>query len=99
MCDGKINEVHWEGSMDNSFQLGHVPPTHSIILCRYYKNPPSCVSTFNARIYYVVHKLPIVTRACIHFGSHNHHVSIGGCCESIMITKELMRLEVEKNQS
>jgi len=74
-------------------------PTHSTIVCRYYKNPPSCVSTFSARIYYVVHKLPTVTRACIHFGSHNHHVSIGGCCESIMTTKELMKLEVEKNQS
>ncbi len=38
-----------------------------------------------------------MTRACIHFGSHNHHVPINGCCESIMITKTLMRLKVEKN--
>jgi hypothetical protein len=38
-----------------------------------------------------------MTKACIHFGSHNHLVSSGDCHESIMITKELARHELEKN--
>jgi RNA polymerase-interacting CarD/CdnL/TRCF family regulator len=44
-----------------------------------------------------VHKLPNKTRACIHFGSHNHFVLSGDCHELITITKELVRHEMEKN--
>ncbi len=51
----------------------------------------------NVRIYYVIHKLPTKIKAWIHFGSHNHHVSISDCHESIAIAKELGRLKVEKN--
>jgi hypothetical protein len=38
-----------------------------------------------------------MTRACIHFGLHNHLVSSGDYHESIEITKELARHELEKN--
>ncbi len=44
-----------------------------------------------------MHKLLNMTRACIHFGLHNHLVSSGDCHESIEITKELVRHELEKN--
>jgi len=40
-----------------------------------------------------------MTRTCIHFDSHNHHVLSGDCHESIEITKELVRRKVEKNPS
>jgi hypothetical protein len=55
------------------------------------------VAIYNARIYNVVHKLPIMSRACIHFESHNPHVLIGDYHESIMISKALVKLEMEKN--
>jgi hypothetical protein len=45
-----------------------------------------------------VQKLPITTKACIHFGSHHHFISLSDCHELIAITKELVRLEVEKSQ-
>ncbi len=83
--------------MNNCVQIGHVPPTHPIVVIKYCNNPISCVVICNARIYYVIHKLPITIKAWIHFGSHNHHVSISDCHESIAITKELGRLHVEKN--
>jgi hypothetical protein len=38
-----------------------------------------------------------MSRACIHFGSSNHHVFVGDYYESIMISKALMKLEVEQN--
>ncbi len=63
----KINEVHWEGVINNPFQLGHIPSTHSTIICRYCKNPPSYMPICNARMYYVVHKLPTRSKACILF--------------------------------
>jgi hypothetical protein len=89
--DGKPNEVHWDiGATYNAFLPNHVP-LHSTIVYRFCKRPISCVSICNARIYYVVHKLPNMTRTCIHFESDNHHVSSGDYRESIDITKELVR--------
>jgi hypothetical protein len=55
--DGRINEVNWERTMDNSFQPRHVPPIHSTIIYRYYKNPPSCVDICNAKILWTSHQL------------------------------------------
>ncbi len=52
---------------------------------------------YDAKIYCVVHKLLNMTTVCIHFGLHNHLVSSGDCHESIEITKELVRHELEKN--
>jgi hypothetical protein len=46
---------------------------------------------------YVVHKLPTTNKACIHFGSHDHLVSINDYHESIVISKALVKVEVEKN--
>ncbi len=98
--DGKPNEVHWDiGATDNAVLPNHVPPPHSIIVYTFCKTPPLCVSICDAKIYYVVHKLPNMTKICIHFDSHNHHVSSGNCHESIEITKELVRQKVEKNSS
>lgn len=48
--DGRVNEVHWERAMDNSFQPKHLPPIHSTIVYKYCKNPPSCVEICNAKI-------------------------------------------------
>jgi len=44
-----------------------------------------------------VQKLPIMTKACIHFGSHHHLISLSDYHELIAITKELLSLEVEKS--
>jgi hypothetical protein len=53
------------------------------------------MAIYNARMYYVVHKLPTMNRACIHFGSHNHFVSISDYHESIVISKAFTDVEVE----
>jgi hypothetical protein len=40
-----------------------------------------------------------MTKAYIHFGSHNHHVPIDGCCESIVITKGINEVEGGKKSN
>jgi hypothetical protein len=40
-----------------------------------------------------------MSKACIHFGSCNHHVLVSDYRESIVISKALMKLEVEQNPS
>jgi hypothetical protein len=91
------NAVHWDGAIDNIFQLGHVPLVHSTIVCRYFKNPLLCVAIYNVKIYYVVHKMPSMTWTCIHFGFHNHLVSVGNCHELLLVAKELMKFVMENN--
>jgi hypothetical protein len=49
----------------------------------------------NARMYYVVLKLPTRNNACILFGSHNDLVLMNDCCESIVISNASVRVEVE----
>jgi len=53
------------------------------------------MAIYNARMYYVVHKLPTRSKACIIFGSHNDFVLMNDCCESIVISKSLVKVEVE----
>jgi hypothetical protein len=89
--DGKPNEVHWDiGATNSAFLPNHVPP-HSTIFNRFCKTSLSCVSICDARIYYVMQKLPKMILTCIHLESHNHHVASGDYRESIDITKELVR--------
>jgi hypothetical protein len=38
-----------------------------------------------------------MNRACIHFGSHDHLVSISDYHESFVISKALAKVEVEQN--
>lgn len=97
LWDGKPNEVHWKGATNDAFLPKHVFPLHSTIVFKFCKTPVLCVSICDAKIYYVVHKLPHVIRACIHFDMHNHPISSDDYRESIKITKELVRHEVEKN--
>ncbi len=97
LWDGKTNEVHWKGAIDDAFLPKHVLPLDSIIVCKFCKTPISCVSIYDVKIYYVVYKLPNMIRACIHFDLHNHLVLSHDYHESTKITKELVRHEVEKN--
>jgi hypothetical protein len=51
MRDGVVtNEIHWEGAMENPFQIGDVTPMHLTIIYRYCKNPSSYMPNCDARI-------------------------------------------------
>jgi hypothetical protein len=91
----KRNETEWSGRTNTPFNLGHLPPLDSILVCKVCKVPPTCVNFCNARIYYVLSKSDM-TRLCIHLGMHNHLVSDGICQETIDTISSLVAQEVSK---
>ena len=48
-----MNEMEWDGFTTLSLQVKCQPPSHSSIICKIYKILPTCVATYQARIYYV----------------------------------------------
>jgi hypothetical protein len=91
----KRNETEWSGRTNTPFNLGHLPPPDSTLVCKVCKVPPTCVNFCDARIYYVLSKSDM-TRACIHLGMHNHPVSDGVCRETIDTISSLVAQEVSK---
>ena len=74
----KRNETEWSGQTNTPFKLGHLPPHDSTLVCKVCKVAPICVNFCPNHIYYVLGKGDM-SRACIHLGMHNHHVSDGIC--------------------
>ena len=54
------------------------------IICKYCKETPTCLALCNCKMYNVVSKDPLMSRACIHFGSHLHPVAKDECKDAIM---------------
>ena len=72
------------------------PPSESTLVCKVCKEPPSCVATCEAKIYYVVGKAN-QTRACIHIGTHDHPVKVGDYRDSKAEISSLIEEQVEMN--
>ena len=72
----QVNEMEWNGFTTTPFQVGCQPPSHSSIICKICKTPPTCIATCKARIYYVSGG-DHMTRACVHLGVHEHPVKSG----------------------
>jgi hypothetical protein len=71
-----VNETEWDGVSSFVFDVGSNPPKGSTLVCKCCKVPPSCLATCDAKIYYVLDK-DNMTRACVHFETHNHPVKDG----------------------
>jgi hypothetical protein len=71
-----VNETEFDGCTLQAFVVGEEAPKESTLVCKECKEPPVCVATCRARIFYVSGK-GNSTRACIHVGSHNHPVKVG----------------------
>ena len=91
----KQNETEWSGRTNIPFSLGHLPPPDSILVCKIYKVPPTCVNFYDARIYYVLSRSDM-TRACIHLRMHDHPISNGICRETLDAISSLIAQEVSK---
>jgi hypothetical protein len=85
----KKNETKGSGQTNILFNLGHSSLPDSILLCKVFKVPPTCINFCNAHIYYVLSK-SAMTRACIHLGMHNHPISYGICQETLDIIYDLI---------
>lgn len=93
-----INETEWDGCSPIPFQVCSTPPLGSTLSCKVCSTVPSCMSTCPAKIYYVVGSKDM-SRACVHFGTHNHPVKDGDCRDSKERTRALIGDQVERNPS
>ena len=90
-----VNETEFEGSTTLSFLPGFPPPSGSILVCKICKEPPTCIATCSAVIYYV-HGDATMTRAYVHLGEHRHPVKTGDCRSSRQRIDALIQDHVEK---
>ena len=93
-----VNETEWEGLSEKVFEIGSTPPTGSTIVCTTCNVPPTCVAVCPAKIYCVT-EAPHMTRACVHLGSHDHHVKSGDHRDFIELTESLIGEKVERTPS
>ena len=95
---GKYNEKYWEGSTPDLLIPGPVTevPWKCTILCRICKSTPSCLKLCPCKMFYITSKNPLISRACVHFGSHDHPVATGDCREAMDIIREKVRDQVAK---
>jgi hypothetical protein len=91
----EVNETEFEGCTLQAFVVDQTPPTQSTLVCKVCKEPPACISTCGAKIYYVTGKINH-TRACIHIGIHNHPVKVGDYRDTKAEITGLIEEQIEK---
>jgi hypothetical protein len=90
-----VNETEWDGVSSFVFDVGTNPPRDSTLVCKCCKVPPSCLATCDAKIYYVLGKNSM-TRAYVHFGTHDHPVKVGAYREDIAVGESLVEEHVHR---
>ena len=72
-----VNKLEWEGMSVIVLDVGdkHLPPS-STLVCKFCKEPPSCIVRCNVWVYYVCGNSTL-TRAFIHLGIHKHPMKDG----------------------
>ena len=75
------NELYWSGSSAEVMtpDTGTLPLKRCNLVCKFCKVIPSCLALCPCKMYYVVSKDPQMSRACIHFGTHEHPVAKDNC--------------------
>ena len=71
-----VNELEWVGMLAVVLDVGAKHPPSSTLVCKFCKEPPSCIALCNVRVYYVCGNNTL-TRAFIHLGIHKHPVKDG----------------------
>ena len=85
--------MYWEGSTLEVLVLGPttlIPPKCSVH-CRICKSTPSCLRLYACKMFYIASRVPHMTRACVHFGTHDHPVATRECREVMNIIQEKVR--------
>lgn len=75
------------------FEVGSETPRGSSLVCNICKVRSLSLTSCNAKIYYVLAK-DDMTRACVHFGTHNHPVKIGDYRKDIAKGRSLVKEQV-----
>ena len=95
---GDYNEKYWEGSSPDVLIPGSITevPRKCSVLCRICKSTPTCLKLCPCKMYYITSKNLEMSRACIHFGTHEHPVATGDCREAMDIIREKVRDQVAR---
>lgn len=74
VCVGSYNEIFWYNECTHIPIVGQVAlsPSASSLACKFCHVLLFCVSAYSGRIYYVVHRFQLISRAFIHLGVHKH---------------------------
>ena len=90
-----MNETEFDGCILQAFVVGQGPPKHSTMICKVCKEPPACLATCRAKIYYVTGKRNN-TRVCIHLGTYEHPVKVGDHRDTKVKISSLIKDQIEK---
>ena len=92
------NELYWKGSSAEIFELGidNSQIRKYFLVCRLCKKTPSCLARCEALMYYVVSWNPRMTRATVHFGTHDHPIALGESREAISEIHDAVKEQVSR---
>ena len=93
-----MNELEWEGMSVIPLDVGDKHPPSSTLVCKFCKEPPSCIARCNVRVYYVCGNSTL-TRAFIHLGIHKHPVKDGELRDMQERTQDLIGEQMERTPS
>jgi hypothetical protein len=96
VCTSFHNEIFWYSDCTHIPVVGQMAlsPSISSFACKFCHSPPLCVPNYLGWIYYVVHRLPSISRVTIHFEVHKHLIANGKCRGSMDEIKRLIVKEV-----
>ena len=92
------NELYWSRSSAEVM----TPNTCTLsikrcnLVCKFCKVTPSYLALCPCKIYYVISKDHQMSRACIHFETHEHHVAKGTCRATMEQIRNTMKAQVAK---
>ena len=92
------NELYWIGSSTKVMtpNIRTVPLKRCNLLCKFCKVTPSCLALCPYKMYYIVSKDPQMSRACIHFGTHEHPIAKGNCRAAMEQIRNTVMAQVSK---
>ena len=93
----EFNETEWKGTSPILFMSGE-RPANSTVACAICLKPPTCIGSYQVRIYYVFGENSM-SRACVHLGSHTHSVKTRIYRESAKQLKKLNGEQVERTST
>ena len=64
------------------------------LVCKHCRRTPSCLVLCPCRMFYIVSKDPLMSRACVHIGTHGHLVAKGHCRDALIQIQEKVKDEV-----
>ena len=95
---GDYNEMYWVGLSHDVLTPGPLskPSPKCKLVCKHYRRTPSCLVLCPCRMFYIVSKDPLMSRACVHIGTHGHPVAKGHCRDALIQIREKVKDEVAR---